>query len=107
MKFLANSKYLRNQILKAFEAKCNMIECSGNDLIFHGADGETNVEANVHFLIHGTMIEPFDFYQWANACIFLKTIPEQPITVRVDFDQIEIICAAVFKSPKIKKAIGE
>lgn len=95
MKFIANSKYLRRRIGHAINSGCNRIEAVDDDILFHG---HKLVTVNVHFRERSN-VDEFNPIVWAGVYAFLKTIPEQPITISISWGSVEIYSVAVFKSP--------
>lgn len=98
MKFLANSKYLKKCIQDAFSVKCRTYTRDGDNLIFHNETGDPDVCMNLHFLQKDSgELQDFSPLMWAKAMLFLKTIPEQPVSVNIDCESIEITAISVFK----------
>lgn len=98
MKFIANSKYLKSQIQKAFDVECRTYKRNDDNITFYSETADPDIWTNLHFLQKDSgELETFHPLMWAKAMLFLKTIPEQPITVVVEHEEIEITAISVFK----------
>jgi hypothetical protein len=96
MKLLANSKYLRRKVGMALAAGCNRIEVlSKTEIIFHG---HSSVLADIHTVEQSNATD-FNPIVWAQMYSFLKDIPEQPVTVEISWESVEIYCVAIFRVP--------
>jgi hypothetical protein len=95
MKFLINSRYLHAKIAEAIGKESTEFITDDRMITFIGDGGQTEME--VEPLIKQTMSEKFYPAYWRDVVRFLKTIQEQPITVILEYNSIDIHCEVIFK----------
>ncbi len=95
MKIICSSLVLENAIEKALKKKLNSIQkvkVTRRQILFG------NIEVIIDSNLTGSYEDIFDFIplKWYKIMMFLKQIPEQPITLSIYEDRIDIYCVAVF-----------
>jgi len=96
MKFIVNSEYFRKRIEEGLAQGSNWFETSHDDLIF-SAGPLLKVSFQVHPVVRAKVEEIFEPEKWQKVADFLKQIPEQPITVDLSYEQIEIYSVIVLR----------
>jgi hypothetical protein len=95
MKYLINSKYFLDTLLKAYRMRAHRIVVVGRSIKFVGA--ERDIEIHVEFLDRMDLDIPIKWQHWSKVIQFLRSIPEQPITVKMYGDQIDIYNVQVLR----------
>jgi hypothetical protein len=98
MKFLINSAYLHKLVLQAIDNEAQIVYFSNSDFIqFIAKDPDKNISMQVHPLEKSGDHFSFITQKWQRVADFLKMIPEQPITVKLYSESIDINCEACFR----------
>lgn len=94
MKFLVNSRVFFEHIKLAIQFNAYQITVTDASIIFSAL---RQIELNV------TFVEPpqsfdikFNRFRWIRIRDFIEGLPEQPLTVRLLEDRIDIRCDALF-----------
>lgn len=95
MKIIVNSKNLGNRIKTALERDCNSIEQTDADTLLFS--NETNrVEVYCAFREYSDPIK-VDRISWYRVLKLCRSIPEQPITVNIRDEGIDVYCEHQFR----------
>lgn len=95
MKFLVNSEYFHHRIYDAIRNQASSFKADGGEIKFIGTNNTIDVQ--IHPLDKQDESDIFDPARWKTVADFLKQIPEQPITVKLYYNSINIFCEADFK----------
>jgi hypothetical protein len=96
MKFIINSDYFKKRLAKALLQGSTRWEESGDYIRFFSSLHNDVIEMQVHPLERSVQSEPFDEMKWQRVFSLLISMPEQPITVELSYNKIEIYCVMVF-----------
>src|SRR5687768_14748862 len=96
MKFLINSVYFRAKLIQAFNVRAHRFVVVGKSIKF--VCPEKDIEMDVEFLERMDLDIEFNWHTWSKVIQFLWSIPEQPLTVRIWDDQIDIYNVKTFVS---------
>lgn len=94
MKFIVNSQTFFNALQHAFRFNCTEIKVQDDAIIFVCL---RDIPMMVHFLVHHDSFRiKFVGFRWNRVRNLLQELPEQPITVDLSEDRIEISCVNSF-----------
>jgi len=100
MKFIVNSKNLAHRITEAISEGAKIIKCGEwDDIRFENEN--TSISCSVHFLEQQSWNVQFDVFTWFKIVKVLQRIPEQPITVNINNEFIDIFMEYRFKITQV------
>ena len=90
MKIIVNSKTLAERIKQALERDCNSVETKGTDFIVFSNETHS-VELGCAIREHADPVK-LDRISWYRVMRLCKSILEQPITVIIRDESIDVYC---------------
>lgn len=95
MKLIVNSKYIASSIKTALESKCLTVECFDNTTLRFSSTVR-DIDIGCHFTELGGK-EDFNIVLWYRVMRLCKSIPDQPVTIVIYPESIDVYCVHQFK----------
>lgn len=98
MKLIVNSKYFAAQIKTILEKDCKTVFLANRILHFANETIDHNFDVHVKESSSETFI--IDRIMWYRAMKFLNSMQEQPVSIEIEYDWIDVYGVSRFKGYK-------